>query len=1034
MLRRRKTPRFRGAAMDDVPALPEFRAPYAPPDEARARQLLADPPSAALRATTRTLAADLLAAVRAGHSAIGGVEDFLREFSLSSREGVAVMTLAESLLRAEDDFTADSLIADRLAAGDFSHHAPSSNAPLVQACAFALGVSARLFGSQEAPQTIVADLTRRLGAPALRAAARASVKLMGAHFVFGETIEAALLRAQAAQHRAYRFSFDMLGESARSGADAEVFFNAYAQAIEALGASPIAARGGVSVKLSALHPLYAPLSRERALDELPPRLLALARAAKKHGLQLTVDAEEAERLELSLKVFARVAGDASLRDWDGFGIAVQAYQKRAHAVIDHMNALAAALRRRFTIRLVKGAYWDSEIKRAQERGLDDYPVFTRKAMSDLNYLACADALLRAPALHPQFATHNVQTAAAVLARAGARRDFEFQRLHGMGEALHEALRARHDAPVRIYAPVGPHRDLLAYLVRRLIENGANSSFVARVADPATPDAELIAEPVDLIASPEAPRSSRIPSPRDLFAPARRNSRGIAFGERAALDSLLKETDAHRRAQHDAAPSAGVSKTAPRDCHSPIDGARLGAVVDADADCVDACLSEAARAFFAFTTTPVETRAQMLERAADLIEARRGALIALLQGEAGKTLDDALAEIREAADFCRYYAVEARRLCAPRQLPGVAGEENVYARVGRGVFLCISPWNFPLAIFIGQVAAALAAGNAVVAKPAEQTPLIAALTRALLLDAGVPAAALQLAPGDGAIGAALVKDPRIAGIAFTGSLPAAHAIHRARAEMNTGLIPIIAETGGVNAMIVDQTALPEQVVDDVLASAFRSAGQRCSALRLLCAQDDIAETLIARIIGALREWRVGDPRDIATQIGPVIDAEARKNLLAYLAQALTEGRILYAGDAPAKGCFVAPHIVRIDHAIDLRDEIFGPVLHVVSWRAEAFEALLETIAGTGYGLTLGVQTRMESRIRAVAARAPAGNVYINRNMIGAVVGSQPFGGFGLSGTGPKAGGNDYLRRFVKETTLTINTAAFGGDTQLLSSSA
>jgi len=1004
-----------------------FRAPYAPPDEEIARRLLAAPPNPRLRAQTQELARELLNVVRGARSAVGGVEDFLREFSLSSREGLAVMALAESLLRASDDFTADNLIADKLAFGDFSHHAFASDSPLAQACAFALGVSARLLGPLETPHTIVADLMRRMGAPAIRGAARTAVRMMGAHFVFGETIETALARAQSSNYRDYRFSYDMLGEAARTQEDAERYFDAYSDAIAALGATQSATRAGVSIKLSALHPRFEPASRERVIQELAPRALDLARAAKDRDLLFTIDAEEADRLELSLAVVERIVADSSLSGWDGFGVAVQAYQKRAGAVIDHMAALAAAHHAHYTVRLVKGAYWDSEIKRAQERGLADYPVFTRKAMSDLNYVACAEQLFNERALYPQFATHNAHTAAAILARAGARRDFEFQRLHGMGESLHHALATRFDAAVRIYAPVGPHRDLLAYLVRRLIENGANSSFVARAADPATPASQLLTEPFDAVGAPSKARNARIPLPRDIFAPARRNSLGLDFGDGDALQRLLAEIKAASAEPGEAAPQGA------RAILSPIDGARIGAVIDADASGAADAVAQAARAFLRFSATPAEQRARALERAADLIEEQRAPLIALLQSEAGKTLDDSLSEIREAADFCRYYACEARKLCVETKLPGVAGEDNVLHLAGRGVFLCISPWNFPLAIFIGQVAAALAAGNTVVAKPAEQTPLIAARAAALLHDAGVPASALQLVQGDGAIGAALVADPRIAGVAFTGSLSTARAIHRARAASDAPIIPLIAETGGVNAMIVDSTALPEQAIDDALASAFRSAGQRCSALRLLCVQNDIADGFLAKIVGAARQLRVGDPRDIATHVGPVIDPAAREALLAYLARRRAEGRILYAGDAPAQGCFVAPHIVQLDAPGDLREEIFGPVLHVARWRADRFDALVDEIAATGYGLTIGLQTRIESRVRTLLARAPAGNIYVNRNMIGAVVGSQPFGGVGLSGTGPKAGGPEYLRRFLRETTLSVNAAAFGGDATLLSSS-
>ncbi|HEY8063173.1 MAG TPA: bifunctional proline dehydrogenase/L-glutamate gamma-semialdehyde dehydrogenase PutA [Methylosinus sp.] len=1020
-----------------MPGPAPFHAPYAPADEEIAAQLLSAPFDAERSARVEPLARRLLAAVRAPKG-MGHVERLLQEYSLSTREGLALMALAESLLRVPDDSTLDLLIVDKLALGAFDRHAPASDALLVQATAFALGLSTKIFAAEETPRGLVAQAARRLGMPALRGAARQAMKLMGGHFVLGETIDEALSRASADDARRWRYSFDMLGEGARSGADAERYFAAYAASIAAIGAKAgsraLPERPGVSVKLSALHPRFEPLSRERVLRELAPRLLALARLAKRHDLVFTVDAEEADRLELSLDVIDAVVADPSLAGWDGFGLAIQAYQKRAAAVIDHVAALAEAHGRRFMVRLVKGAYWDTEIKRAQERGLADYPVFTRKAMTDLNYIACADRLLAAPRIFPQFATHNALTVATIVARAGDASAYEFQRLHGMGEELFEALLAEETgARCRVYAPVGPHRDLLAYLVRRLIENGANSSFVARAADVATPESELLAPPCAIIGEASRARHTRLPSPADLYRPLRANSRGVEFGDREAIAALLAERDAAPAPIAAATPSAGHSGVAPRELRSPIDDSRVGSVTEADADAARAAMAAASRAFPAWEATPFETRATIIERAADLVEARRGRLIALLQEEGGKTLDDALAELREAADLCRYYAGQARLLCAEETLSGPTGEANRLRRRGRGVFVCISPWNFPLAIFLGQIAAALVAGNAAVAKPAEQTPLIAQEAVALLLEAGVPREALQYVPGDGAIGAALVAHPQVAGVVFTGSTAAAQSVHRALAASDGPIVPLVAETGGVNAMIVDSTALLEQVVDDVLVSAFRSAGQRCSALRLLCLQEDIAETALAMLIGAAQELRVGDPRALATQVGPVIDHAAQARLEEYLALRRAEGRVLYAGAAPQRGRFVAPHIIRLDRAGDLREEIFGPVLHVARWRAgddKDFLRLVEEIAANGFGLTMGLHTRIEARIRALAEMTPAGNLYVNRNMIGAVVGSQPFGGSRMSGTGPKAGGPDYLRRFLREETVTINTASFGGDAHLL----
>jgi RHH-type proline utilization regulon transcriptional repressor/proline dehydrogenase/delta 1-pyrroline-5-carboxylate dehydrogenase len=1006
-----------------------FAAPYAPPDESFAEAFLKSRPDATTLHTTEDAALRLVRGMRARRDPLGGVEDFLHEFSLSSREGLAVMALAEALLRVPDDATADQLLADKLTEGDFSHHESSSDAMLVQACAFALGFSARIVDVTQ-PRGLVADLARRIGLPALRNAARQAMRLMGGHFVFGETIEAAIGRAHG---RRECFSYDMLGEGARTAEDAERYFEAYAHAIrvigESAGDSHLPARPGISIKLSALHPRYEAISRDRVLRELPPRVLELARLAKDRDLAFTIDAEEADRLELSLDVIARVVEDPSLSGWDGFGLAVQAYLKRASAVIDYVGALAEAFHRRFMVRLVKGAYWDGEIKRAQERGLADYPVFTRKAMTDLNFDACAAQLFKHQRIFPQFATHNARSVAAVLAMAGGRRDFEFQRLHGMGEQLYESLAEVSDAPVRVYAPVGPHRDLLAYLVRRLIENGANSSFVARAADPDTPERALVADPCEALGAPSRARHPRLPLPSEIYLPLRANSKGVEFGDRTALEALIQETRAPFASPR-ARPSV-ETRVPMRPVLSPIDGAVVGEVIEADEAAAHAAIATASRAFPAWVSTPFERRAQIIDRTADLIEARRGPLIALLQSEGGKTLDDALAEVREAADLCRYYAGQARIDCADALLPGPTGEANVLRRHGRGVFVCISPWNFPLAIFIGQVAAALVAGNAVVAKPAEQTPLVAAMAIELLRDAGAPKNALQFVPGDGPIGAALVADPLTAGVVFTGSVEVAHRINRTLAEREGPIAPLIAETGGINAMIVDSTALIEQVVDDVLTSAFRSAGQRCSALRLLCLQEEIAPACLETLIGAARELRVGDPREIGAHVSPVIDAAAKAKLDAYLARQRAARRVLYAGVAPSTGTYVSPHIVRLDRVQDLQEEVFGPVLHVVTWRAEGLTQLLTDIEAGGYGLTFGMHTRIEQRVRALSREAPAGNIYVNRNMIGAVVGSQPFGGFGLSGTGPKAGGPDYLLRFLHETTLTINTASSGGDASLLS---
>ncbi len=1010
-----------------------FRAPWSQDDDELARALLADA-SLAPEAEARVdaLASDLIGAIRA-RSTLGSLEDLLHDYALSTAEGVALMTLAEALLRIPDAATADSFIEDRLSQGGFAHRQPHSDVLLASASAWALALAARVAHPAQTPSSVLARLAHRIGAPAVRAAARQAMRLLGGHFVLGETIEDALREALAHMGATTRYSFDMLGEGARTEGDAQRYFEAYAQAVEAVAqAGSTGGRLGVSIKLSALHPRFEAGSHVRVLRELTPRLIELARAARAQDVALTVDAEEADRLELTTDVFACALSDPALKGWDGLGLAVQAYQKRALALIDWLAALAKGAGKRIPVRLVKGAYWDSEIKRAQERGLEDFPVFTRKAMTDLNYMACAQRLLNLRArLAPQFATHNALTVACVLERAGSAHSFEFQRLHGMGEALYRQLaQARPDVPLRIYAPVGAHRDLLAYLVRRLLENGANSSFVARAADTGVPVCALLQRPQALLAGAGA-RHGRIIAPLALFEPERANSCGVEFGHEASLAHLLAQIAPWRNAQVEAGPVIdGVAMTAGGGVRaSPIQGARIGRARFAAVAEAQAAMEAAARFACQWDETPVNVRAAALDHAADLIEARRGRFIALLQAEGGKTLDDALSEVREAVDYCRYYAAQARRLFTPVLLPGPSGEENVLRKSGRGVFVCISPWNFPLAIFMGQVVAALVSGNGVVAKPAEQTPLIAFEAVRLLHEAGVPTGALHLALGAGDIGAALVAHDATAGVAFTGSTPVARAINHALAAKEGPIVPFIAETGGVNAMIVDATALPQQVSDDVLASAFRSAGQRCSALRLLCVQEEIADELIATIIGAARELKIGDPRDVATHVGPVIDAQAKAALLAYV-EAMG-ARVLYAGAAP-DGLYVAPHVIALDNARDLAREVFGPVLHVVRWPGgeAGLEALIEDVQASGYGLTLGVHSRIAGTARRIVERLRVGNVYVNRSMIGAVVGSQPFGGAGLSGTGPKAGGPDYLTRFALERTVSTNTSAAGGNAALL----
>ena len=978
--------------------------------ETRALEALTDQArlTRAERANVDTLASGLLAALREpGRS--GWIDRFLQEYSLSSDEGAALLGLAEAYLRVPDAITADALIRDKLGQGDWRAHLGSADSVLVNSATLGLILAQSL---SEAPGGSLRSLVARMGEPAIRIAVGGAMQRMGEAFVLGRDIGEALKRADGGANRAFRYSFDMLGEGARTSPDAESYFQAYVKAIQAVGREAregdVFSRDSVSVKLSALHPRYEPLKAGRAIPELTARLIELARHAKAGDVGLTVDAEEAERLEMSLDIIEAAARDPSLAGWDGLGMAIQAYQRRAPAVIDWAAELGDATRRRFMVRLVKGAYWDSEIKRAQERGLADYPVFTRKTATDVSYMACARAMLARPSLYPAFATHNALTVATVLEWAGDRRDFEFQRLHGMGEGLYEGLMSDRGTAVRVYAPVGGYRDLLAYLVRRLLENGANTSFVHQIADSDIRDEDLLADPVL-----EAERTGLTPhpaivSPLHMFGTERVNSAGLDLSDDGIVDATMSAMKAEW-----AIPAEQIADTGEAD--------------------VARAVKLAAAAQPAWNARPVEERAAILERLADLLERDRGKLMAIAVREAGKTLADALGEIREAVDFCRYYAVQARTHCAPLVLPGPTGETNELTLAGRGVFACISPWNFPLAIFLGQVTAALAVGNAVVAKPAPQTPLIALAAARLALEAGVPEGVIQLVTGGATVGAALVADPRVAGVAFTGSTASARRIARALLEDESRpLVPLIAETGGLNAMIVDSTALPEQVVGDVITSAFLSAGQRCSALRLLCLHEDIAEDTLEMLVGAMRELTVGAPSDPRTDVGPVIDEAAKSNIDAHVAR--WRDKVLYACPLPLgqpDRAFVAPTVIRLNNIADLDREIFGPVLHVVTWKAGAMEATVDAVQSSGYGLTMGLHSRIGAAAQAVRARAKIGNLYVNRSMIGAVVGVQPFGGEGLSGTGPKAGGPHYLPRFAVERTYTVDTTSAGGNASLLS---
>ena len=998
-------------------------------------------------------ATDLVRRVRARAADQGAIEAFMRQYDLGSQEGVLLMCVAEALLRIPDTETTDKLIRDKLGDADWKRHMGQSDSVLVNASTWGLMLTGHLVDLADETKRDVHGAFRRLvgrvGEPVIRLAVRQAMKIMGHQFVMGRTIGEALARSRKGEHANYRYSFDMLGEAALTQGDADRYLEAYRMAIDAIGNS-----GGftdeitapsISVKLSALHPRYEHAKRARVLAELAPRVLDLAQRAKRHRIGMTIDAEEADRLELSLDVIAAAWSDPSLAGWDGFGIVVQAYQKRAPFVIDWIAALAREHGRRIPVRLVKGAYWDSEVKRAQVEGLPGYPVYTRKPNTDVSYLGNARRLLDASdAIYPMFATHNAQTIAAVH-RLAAGRPFEFQKLHGMGDDLYaEVIPAdRLNVPCRVYAPVGSHEDLLPYLVRRLLENGANSSFVNRITDEAVAIEDLVRDPVEVVEGFDSIPHPRIPLPRDIyraFGLERDNSMGINLSNDDSLRALAEQVNAATRNDWRATPLVPGAKPSSDfiDVTNPADRRQVvGQWQPADAATVQQALANAVAAQPAWDALPAASRAVILERAADLMEQRMPAFMALCTREAGKTLADGVAEVREAVDFLRYYAGQARAMFgAPEQMPGPTGESNTLQLGGRGVFVCISPWNFPLAIFSGQVAAALAAGNSVIAKPAEQTNLTGFYAAKLLHEAGVPEAVLQFLPGAGAtVGAALTADARVAGVAFTGSTETARAINRALAGRDAGPIAVlIAETGGQNALIGDSSALPEQLVKDALASAFTSAGQRCSAARVLYVQEDIADKVVQMLAGAMAELKVGDPGQLSTDVGPVIDKEALCMLDEHAARMASEGKLIARAtldpDATAHGTFFAPSAWELQSLSQLTRENFGPALHVLRWKAEELDQVVDAINATGYGLTLGIHSRIDETVERIVQRAKVGNVYVNRNQIGAVVGVQPFGGQGLSGTGPKAGGPHYLARFATEKTVTINTTAAGGNASLL----
>jgi RHH-type transcriptional regulator, proline utilization regulon repressor / proline dehydrogenase / delta 1-pyrroline-5-carboxylate dehydrogenase len=1005
----------------------------------------------ALTRQIQATARGFVESVRHEQKTSAGMQSFLTQYDLGSQEGVLLMCVAEALLRIPDAATADKLIRDKFAQGDWSRHLGASESVLVNAGTWGMMLTGKLVS---VGPTDIADvggwlgrMANKLGEPIVRTALRQGMKLMAEQFVMGRNIEEALQRSTSGEQLGDRHSFDMLGESAMTAADAERYYQAYRDAIVAIGKSVAPGQSvfdapGISVKLSALHPRYELVQRQRVLSELLPKLQGLALLARDCGIGLTIDAEETERLELSLELFAQVYGDRALSGYEGLGLAVQAYQKRAPYVIDWLAALAKQHGRRIMTRLVKGAYWDTEIKRAQMQGLAGYPVYTRKVNTDVSYLACAAKMLAAPeAFYCQFATHNAHTVATIVERAKqSNAAFEFQRLHGMGAELYEAVVASGGHACRVYAPVGSHEDLLPYLVRRLLENGANSSFVNRIADADVSIDDVVADPIQLCDALATKANPKLVLPDALFATstlARANSAGFSFAEVDATQVLASQMAA-TLARHDwhVQPiiAGEVVRGAAQNIYSPIDQSQIGVVEEADAQLAGLALDLARR----WQPMPALERATVLERAADLLESRRAFFIALMVREAGKTLPDALGEVREAADFCRYYAAACRaHFVRPEVLSGPTGEANELSLNGRGTFVCISPWNFPLAIFLGQVAAAFAAGNAVMAKPAEQTPLVAFHAALLLLEAGVPRQALAFLPGPGeTIGAMLVADARVDGIAFTGGTATARHINSALAQRGGPIIPFIAETGGLNVMIADSSALPEQVVADVLASSFNSAGQRCSALRVLCVQRDIAARVKTLLQGAMEELRVGDPAALATDIGPVIDRAAFEMLVAHRENMarhyLQIGQVQLPADVP-KGHFFAPCAFEIPSLDVLSTEVFGPILHVLSFDGEQLPALIDEVNASGYGLTMGVHSRIQDTIALIRARARVGNLYVNRNQIGAVVGVQPFGGEGLSGTGPKAGGPHYLFRFATERTYTENTAAAGGNAALIAAS-
>ena len=995
------------------------------------------------------IASGLVANVRETRLSKSGLDAFMTQYDLSSEEGIVLMCLAEALLRVPDKYTADKLIKDKLTSANWQEHVGDSEHLFVNAATWCLMLTGKLLNpnaTNNALSSVLKGFLDKRSRPVVRRAVMHAMKVLGQQYVMGETIAKALKRAKDKEKMGFTYSYDMLGEAATTMADAQFYYQEYYQAIDAIGKAAdkenVRLNPGISVKLSALHPRYEVAQSDRVHNEMYPKLLALVELAQNHNIGINIDAEETERLELSLELVARLANEKSLQGFEGIGIVVQAYQKRATFVLDYLADLAQRTGHRFMVRLVKGAYWDAEIKHAQVEGLEGYPVFTQKCYTDVSYQACVKKLFEYKAhIYPQFATHNAYATAMVIHLAGNYTDYEFQCLHGMGDALYDHVvgKDNFDVPCRIYAPVGTYKHLLPYLVRRLLENGANSSFVHRIVDEQTPIEQLVEDPVEKASALGLMPHPQILLPIDMFKGERMNAKSYNINDTRILEKLAVQMTHFEKQSYSAQPiisDADTSRLTAENINNPANNFVFGQVYNATSELARKAMDNAVKAFESWNLVSANTRANALDKCADLLEENMPKFMAIAIKEAGKTLANAVAEIREAVDFCRYYAQQAREeFSKPKVLPGPTGELNQISLHGRGAVVCISPWNFPLAIFLGEVTAALAAGNTVVAKPAEQTPIIAYETVKLLHQAGIPQEVLQFVPGTGEeVGATLVADSRVAGVVFTGSTEVAKLIQQTLAAKEGAIVPFIAETGGQNVMVVDSSSLPEQVVGDVISSAFDSAGQRCSALRVLYLQEDVADNVITMLKGAMDELKVSDPSYIETDVGPVIDQEAQANLQAHIDSMKSEAKLVHElkkDKALEKGNYIYPTVFEIDSINVLKREVFGPVLHIVRFKAKDIDKVITDINSTGYGLTFGIHSRIEETVSYFQQRVRVGNIYVNRNIVGAVVGVQPFGGQGLSGTGPKAGGPFYLHRLAVERTVSIDTTASGGNASLMS---